>query len=297
MDSKVYDVAVVGGGPSGSAAGVFTARYGLETIVFDRGCSSLRRCALLENYLGFPAGIDVDTFYELMHDHLRESGCEVIDETVDGIGRDSSLFHLETGCGRTVRAKRVIAATKFGAPYLESLGQDAPSTTDADEAGFDSTRVDGNGRTEIDGLYAAGPLAGTGDQAIIAAGHGATVAHSLLTDVRRDAGYWPEIEDPYDWVRRDAELSDEWERRERWHEWFDAHDESEELSAEAVEHIREEYIDEALGMYTEEAEIERKIRRGHRRLAEHFDDETMLEAVPDEHVLEYAEQISPGSDR
>lgn len=43
---------VVGGGPSGCAAAVFTARYGLDTVVFDRGNAALRRCASLENYLG-----------------------------------------------------------------------------------------------------------------------------------------------------------------------------------------------------------------------------------------------------
>lgn len=49
-----YDVVIVGGGPAGCSAGVFTGRYGLDTVIFDRGRSSLRRCAYLENYLGFP---------------------------------------------------------------------------------------------------------------------------------------------------------------------------------------------------------------------------------------------------
>ena len=57
------DVAVVGGGPAGSSAAVFTARYGLDTVVFDRGPSSIGRCAHLGNYLGCPAGIDVETLY------------------------------------------------------------------------------------------------------------------------------------------------------------------------------------------------------------------------------------------
>ena len=59
------DVVVIGGGPAGCAAGIFTARYGLDTVLFDRGRSSIQRCAHLENYLGFPAGIDVETLYEV----------------------------------------------------------------------------------------------------------------------------------------------------------------------------------------------------------------------------------------
>ncbi len=49
-----YDVAIVGGGPTGCSAGVFTARYGLDTVLFDRGRSSIASCAHLENYLGSP---------------------------------------------------------------------------------------------------------------------------------------------------------------------------------------------------------------------------------------------------
>lgn len=47
-------IAVVGGG----VAGVFTARHGLETTIYDAGDSLLRRNAHLENFPGFPLGIN-----------------------------------------------------------------------------------------------------------------------------------------------------------------------------------------------------------------------------------------------
>ena len=56
-----HDVVIVGGGPAGCSAGVFCAREGLDTVMFDRGRSSIQRCAHLENFLGFPKGIDIDT--------------------------------------------------------------------------------------------------------------------------------------------------------------------------------------------------------------------------------------------
>lgn len=46
------DVVVVGGGPAGCSTAVFTARYDLDTAVFDRGASSIDRCAYLANHLG-----------------------------------------------------------------------------------------------------------------------------------------------------------------------------------------------------------------------------------------------------
>ena len=56
--STKYDVAIVGGGPAGCSAGVFCSRAGLDTVVVSNGRSTLQKCAFVENYLGFPAGIE-----------------------------------------------------------------------------------------------------------------------------------------------------------------------------------------------------------------------------------------------
>ena len=92
-----HDVVIVGGGPAGCSAGVFCARDGLDTVIFDRGRSSIQRCAHLENYLGFPAGIDIETFYELMHDHVETAGCELIPDLVGSVERtdDGDGFIVE----------------------------------------------------------------------------------------------------------------------------------------------------------------------------------------------------------
>ncbi|MEZ3117159.1 FAD-dependent oxidoreductase [Halobaculum sp. MBLA0147] len=82
-----HAVVVVGGGPAGCAAAVFTARYGLDTVVFDRGRSSLRQCAYLENYLGFPGGVGVETAYELFHDHVERAGAELVADRVTAVER------------------------------------------------------------------------------------------------------------------------------------------------------------------------------------------------------------------
>ena len=59
LDQTVYDLAVVGGGPSGLAAAVYAASEGLKTVVLERlatggqAGTSMR----IENYLGFPTGL------------------------------------------------------------------------------------------------------------------------------------------------------------------------------------------------------------------------------------------------
>lgn len=80
-----HDVVIIGGGPAGCSAGVFVGREGLDTVIFDRGRSSLLRCGHLENYLGFPGGIDIETFYDLMHDHAETAGCEIVPDMVESV--------------------------------------------------------------------------------------------------------------------------------------------------------------------------------------------------------------------
>jgi thioredoxin reductase len=63
-----YDV--VGGGASGLATALFTARYGIETFVFDRGQSAIRRSYAIENYPGFLA-IEPAQFPRVGRAHAR----------------------------------------------------------------------------------------------------------------------------------------------------------------------------------------------------------------------------------
>jgi thioredoxin reductase len=128
-----HDVIVVGGGLAGCSTAVFTARYGLDTVVLDRGNSSLQQCAFVENYLGFPGGIDVETLYAMMHAHVERVGGRVVDDmgtdlTVDAaLGEDDATnearFRVETQEGAYV-ADRVVAASTYDTSYLDdALGE------------------------------------------------------------------------------------------------------------------------------------------------------------------------------
>ncbi|MCH7660101.1 MAG: FAD-dependent oxidoreductase, partial [Euryarchaeota archaeon] len=66
-----YDVVIVGGGVAGLSAGIFTARAGLETLIVDQGRSILARNALLENYPGFPIGINPRRFLDMVEAQAR----------------------------------------------------------------------------------------------------------------------------------------------------------------------------------------------------------------------------------
>ena len=290
-DRWTAEVVIVGGGPAGASAAVFCARAGLDTLVFDRGRSSLKQCAHLENYLGFPAGIDVETFYELARAQMDESGADLIPDLVESVIRTDTGFRVETQQERVVETDRVVAAAKYDADYLRPLGTtDAMFTThehDGErEEFFDRDYPDDDGRTPIEGLYVAGPLAGVADQAVVAAGHGATVGRNVIADARRDDGYWDAVADRIDWVRRLAELDEEWTDRERWREWFDSQiPDDRDREAETVERIRTAVIDEKLAAYIDDGAIERRAERGHRRLAATLDDDALADGLDDPTVV------------
>jgi thioredoxin reductase len=180
-DTEEYDVTIVGGGVAGLSAGIFTARHGLDTLILDAGESILRRNAHLENYPGFPGGIDSSLLLDMIEDQADDAGC---------VQREGEVTNVErTG------ADSVIAATKNTTGYLDGI--DGLGILDRGKAFVDT---DERGRTGVSGLYAAGRLAEKPHQAITSAGHGAEVAVTLLEDIEK--GFY------HDWVAPEGYFTD-----------------------------------------------------------------------------------------
>ncbi len=188
------DVAVIGGGPAGLSAGVFLARAGLETMIFEHGKSTLQKCAHLENYLGFPAGIRPNTFLDIARDHAETAGCGIVRSEVTAVRQpEPDGFILECAEGfpgdssrtdgvGTLRVQFLLVVSWSDTEFLAPLGVDTH-----EEAGHDDIQVvdvDHDGRTNIEGLYAAGRVTDQHHQAIVNAGHGAHVALTLIEDIQ-----------------------------------------------------------------------------------------------------------------
>lgn len=276
-----YDVAVVGGGPAGSSVGIFCAREGLETVVFDRGRSSLKRCAHLGNYPGFPAGIDVETLYDMFHDQAERVGCAIRPDPVDSLTRRNSQtgFVVELGDGAPVTARRVVAATRYDGSYMRGLGDDEAMFENGETTeSFDRSYPNHDGTTPIPDLYVASPAA-EAQQAITAAGRGARVAREVITDARVDDGWWAAAAEGVDWLRREAELDGEWADRAAWVEWFDEYygeDAPVEVGSDRYERVRAARIDGRLSSYIDQDEEERRATTAHERLAGHLDPEAVV---------------------
>ncbi|WP_248896881.1 NAD(P)/FAD-dependent oxidoreductase [Haloplanus halobius] len=177
MNTTDHDVLIVGGGPSGLSAGLFTARAGLETLLVTDGDPILRRNAHLENYPGFPAGVSSGLLLEMMEDQAERAGCERREGRVVDLRPLDDGFAAETAAGETLTATAVVAATKNTVDFLENI--DGVGIIDR---GKSFVETDDRGRTGVPGLYAAGRLAAQPYQAIIVAGHGATVGVTVVED-------------------------------------------------------------------------------------------------------------------
>jgi len=199
------DVVVVGGGVAGLSAAVFTARHGLDTLVVDAGGSVLRRNARLENFPGFPGGVDARRLLDLLGEQVDAAGADRIDGRVTRVERldappedgdgGARRFAVETESGDRFTAAHVVAASKNEVGYLTDLA--GVDILDRGKAYLDA---DERGRTGVEGLYAAGRLARKPHQAAVCAGHGAEVGVTLLEDADRPFYH--------DWVAPDGYFTD-----------------------------------------------------------------------------------------
>jgi NADPH-dependent 2,4-dienoyl-CoA reductase/sulfur reductase-like enzyme len=271
-DSPVdHDAAVVGGGAAGLAAAVFTARYGLDTVVFDGGKAAITQCAHIENYLGFPGGISPERFLALGRAHATHEGAAVVDERVTAIDRrGDDRFTVETTDDEVVAARVVVAAAYDGA-VLAPLEAALP-----DSDTFAPTEA---GRTGIEGLYVAGWMSEeTAHQVGVNAGHGARAGLALARDDMSER-YWPAVGERYvDWVVHEGRYGGEgWD--EHVEEWFDREmaPADSEVDAATVEAAREDLKAEFLGRCIDADERRRRDRAGQVALLEQLDDDVVRE--------------------
>jgi thioredoxin reductase (NADPH) len=116
----LYDLVIVGAGPSGLAAAVYGASEGLRTLLLDRHApgGQAGSSSRIENYLGFPRGVSGSELTRLAVMQARRLGAElVVPLEVTGVSIDAGYKQMTLSDGRQVVTRTMLAAT--GMEYRE----------------------------------------------------------------------------------------------------------------------------------------------------------------------------------
>ncbi|MBA7675327.1 Thioredoxin reductase [subsurface metagenome] len=176
--NKEYEVIIIGGGPAGLTAGLYTSRARLNSLLLEKGLvgGQITDAELVENYPGFAEGISGLELGQLMHQQATKYGLETLLAEVTGIELKGEQKVVKTTKGNFT-GKAVIIANgserrKLGLPGEEKLtGRGVSYCATCDAPFFQEKPV---------------AVVGGGDAAITEALHLAKFASTVIVIHRRN---------------------------------------------------------------------------------------------------------------
>jgi len=120
----MYDLIIIGGGPAGITAGIYTARQKLNILLITKAFAGQisRKAVAIENYPGFKSisGLDLIRKFE---NHLKKQKIEIKLDTVRKIKKYGADFAVLTSSKKQYHAKSVIIASGADPRPLEVPGE------------------------------------------------------------------------------------------------------------------------------------------------------------------------------
>ena len=112
MADRIYDTVVIGGGPGGYTAALYATRAGLDTVLIEKlsAGGQMTETAQIENYPGYPDGVDGFTLGAAMQQGAVRFGCEVLSHEVLSLSLSGPVKTVKTDAGE-ILARTVILAT------------------------------------------------------------------------------------------------------------------------------------------------------------------------------------------
>jgi len=110
--SEVYDVVIIGGGPAGLSAAIYTGRGRLNTLILEKGIpgGQILLTDFVENYPGFPDGVVPFELMERFRMQAEKFGAKILQDDVERIEKKDDLWNVVAGQGE-YKTRTVLVAT------------------------------------------------------------------------------------------------------------------------------------------------------------------------------------------
>ena len=110
--NEIYDVVIIGAGPGGLSAGIYTGRGRLNTLILEKGIpgGQILLTDFVENYPGFPDGVVPFELMERFRLQAEKFGAKIIQDEVERIEKKDDLWNVVAGQGE-YKTRTVIIAT------------------------------------------------------------------------------------------------------------------------------------------------------------------------------------------
>lgn len=147
--NSLYDVVIVGSGPSGLTAGIYTSRANLKTLILAGRAwgGQLVLTTLVENFPGFPDGIMGPVLMQQIRKQAENQGAEIKDVNFKSADYAKDPIEISTDSDEKFYTKTVIIATGADIKWLgvkgekEKIGKGVSSCAPCDAAFYREKNV------------------------------------------------------------------------------------------------------------------------------------------------------------
>jgi len=145
---KIYEVIIIGGGPAGLTAGLYTSRARLSTLLIESALfgGQMTTTEMVENYPGFHQGVTGDELSRLMEEQAKRFGMETVTQEIVKVSSEEDVKVIQTH-ESTYRCETLIICTgteyrKLGVPgEKEFAGKGVSYCATCDGAFFQDSKI------------------------------------------------------------------------------------------------------------------------------------------------------------
>jgi thioredoxin reductase (NADPH) len=121
----IYDIVILGSGPAGLTAGIYSSRAQKKTLILEGNLSGgqLMTTTTVENWPGY-ISIQGPDLMEKMREHAKYYGCELRQETASSVDFSKKIKVVTTEGGTSIEAKSVIITTGAKSKMLNCPGEE-----------------------------------------------------------------------------------------------------------------------------------------------------------------------------